>query len=78
MERITGPYNGYFIAAKAFRIGHEWMGEARIFAYRPDGFDDENSVVKLGGDWSNAPSELDAIENAERVSREMVEKLPPH
>ncbi|WP_090139045.1 hypothetical protein [Limnohabitans sp. DM1] len=77
MQRITGPYNGYFIVAKAFRIGNAWMGEAQIFPNRPESFDDTNWVAKLGGDWSNALSELDAIENAERVSRERIEQFPP-
>lgn len=72
MERITGPCKGYYIAARARQIGSVWMGEARVFAKRPSAFDDQSSVATLAGDQSNAPSELDAIENAERVARDWI------
>jgi hypothetical protein len=48
------------------------MGEARVFASRPFAFDDSSSVATLAGDYCNALSELDAVENAERIAREWI------
>lgn len=72
MTRITGPHEGLYIAARAQQIGGGWMGEARVFAERPATFNDRLPVAKLGGDHSNAPSELDAVDNAERVARDWI------
>lgn len=72
MARISGPYEGFYIAARAQQIESGWMGEARVFSERPTTFDDQSSVAKLGGDHSNSPSELDAVENAERVARDWI------
>lgn len=74
MDRITGPHKGHYIAARSFQIDHAWMGEVRIFTFRPTTFDDPSSIVKLGGDFINAPSELDAIQNAERRGRDWIDR----
>lgn len=71
-QRITGPYVGLYIAAVARAHSFGWIGTARVFASKPKSFDDTNSIAKLGGDHGNAASELDAIENAERVARDWI------
>lgn len=72
MERVTGPHDGLYIAAQARQIGSVWMGEARVFEARPSSFDDSSSIAKLAGEYGNAASELDAVENAERVARDWI------
>lgn len=72
MDRITGPYDGFYIAARSRSVASVWMGEARIFETHPTNFDDPSAVVKLAGDLGNALSELDAVENAERVARDWI------
>lgn len=72
MIRITGPHDGFYIAARAQQIGSGWMGEARVFANRPSTFDDQSPEAKFAGDSTNAPSDLVAIENAERVARHWI------
>jgi hypothetical protein len=77
MQRITGPYSGYFIAASSARSGTSWKGIARIFAFRPKAFNDEAASVNLSGDSHYCPSALDAVQNAERVARERIVGLKP-
>lgn len=72
MERVTGPFFGFYVAARSWPIGNEWMGVARVFKSHPSAFADPSSVAKSAGDYGNAPSELDAVENAERVAREWI------
>jgi len=72
MQRITGPYAGYFIAACSARSGTSWKGAARVFAFRPQAFSDEAASLNLTGDSPCCPSALDAVENAERVARERI------
>lgn len=76
MDRITGPNEGFYIAARSRQIGNVWMGSARVFTVRPSTFDDQSSIAKLSGDLGNAPSALDAVENAERVAREWIANNP--
>jgi hypothetical protein len=73
LERITGPFHDqYYVAARARRLGPGWLGEARVFQRRPGSFDDDDSLAKLGGDLGNATSELDGVQNAERVARDWI------
>jgi len=72
LVRITGPYAGRFIAAHALRGDGGWAGEARVFPWRPTRFDDDGAVADILGSWVNAPSELDALESAERVARDVI------
>ncbi|GKS73260.1 hypothetical protein AVME950_00210 [Acidovorax sp. SUPP950] len=76
-ERITGPVEGRYIAARARQHQFGWFGEARVFSSKPSGFMDDSSICKLGGDLGNAATELDAIENAERVARDWIHKNKP-
>jgi hypothetical protein len=71
--RTTGPYSGHFIVALA-RRGPDagWAGYAKVFAWRPAGFDDPGEVADIVGSWVNAPSELDAVQSAERVARDVI------
>lgn len=71
--RTTGPYGGRFIVARARRSPDAgWAGYAKVFAWRPDGFDDPGELADILGSWVNAPSELDAVESAERVARDVI------
>lgn len=73
--RITGPYAGHFIAALAHHTAQGWSGEARVFPFRPAAFGDPGAVADIVGSWVHAPSELDAVESAERVARDFIPQL---
>ena len=77
--RITGPYAGHFIAAlaHAHTLGDApgWSGEAKVFPFRPAGYADTGAVAHIVGSWVHAPSELDAVESAERVARDFIPQL---
>ena len=48
MERITGPFKGYFIAAYTVESGDEFIGFAKICIAKPDSvhnIKDRKSVV---------------------------------
>jgi hypothetical protein len=71
--RTTGPYGGRFIVALARRSPDGgWSGFAKVYAWRPQGFDEPGEQADILGSWVNAPSELDAVESAERVARDVV------
>jgi hypothetical protein len=71
--RTTGPYAGRFIVALA-RRGPDagWAGYAKVYAWRPRGFDEPGELADIVGSWVNAPSELDAVQSAERVARDVI------
>jgi hypothetical protein len=73
--RITGPYAGRYIVALAHREpGQGWSGHAKVYPWRPEGYTDPGAVADILGSWVNAPSELDAIESAERVARDVISR----
>jgi hypothetical protein len=71
--RTTGPYGGRFIVALARRNPDAgWAGYAKVYDFRPVGFDAPGELADIVGSWVNAPSELDAVESAERVARDVI------
>lgn len=75
IQRITGPYAGHHIVARAHLTAQGWSGEARVFRFRPQGYADAGAVAHIVGSWVHAPSELDAVESAERVARDFIPQL---
>lgn len=71
--RTTGPYGGRYIVALARRSPEGgWAGYAKVYGFRPAGFDEPGELADIVGSWVNAPSELDAVESAERVARDVI------
>jgi hypothetical protein len=74
MERISGPYKGYFIAAYTVQTDGHFVGYAKVCAEEPLNVWDCNSVEKL----ASAPgchSELEAVAMAERKAREAIAEI---
>ncbi|HSI52033.1 MAG TPA: hypothetical protein VLA61_27520 [Ideonella sp.] len=79
IRRITGPYAGHYVAARAEYRHGGWQGFAKVFDHKPapgSDFDTEpGAVADVVGSWVEAPSELDAVQSAERVARNFIAQL---
>jgi hypothetical protein len=73
MERISGPYKGYFIAAYSVEAGTRFVGYAKVCAEEPDSVWKVDAVEKLTS--ATAQSELDAVSAAERKARRVIADL---
>lgn len=68
IERITGPFNGYHIAAYACPMGdmgQEYLGQYKISRKRPNSFLDDGCLLVGGGDelWPTCASAIQAAES---------------
>jgi hypothetical protein len=70
MERISGPYKGYFIAAYTVQAGTTFVGYAKVCTQEPESVW-TNSVQKLIS-VSGYKSELEAVQAAEQKARELI------
>ncbi len=77
MERISGPVNGYFIAAYTVESGDEHVGFAKICIARPEAVHGINAQHKVRGHHLY-PSAQQALDSAEFRAKELVSKLPPN
>ncbi len=71
MERISGPFKGYFIAAYTVESGNEFVGFAKICLVRPEatrGIDAQHKVRS----HHLYSSESQALESAEFRAREAI------
>lgn len=87
IRRITGPYAGHYVAAWAEQQLGGWQGYAQVFDHRPAPDWDRagepgaifggmaGMVADVVGSWVAAPSELDAVQSAERVARNFIAQL---
>jgi hypothetical protein len=73
MERISGPYKGYFIAAYSVEAGKQFVGYAKVCAEEPDSVWNVNVVEKLTS--ATACSELEAVTAAEQKARRVIADL---
>ncbi len=74
MERISGPYKGYYIAAYTVANGHHHVGYAKICAVEPDNVWSVPTVEKL----ASAPgchSEQEALLAAEKKARQTIAEI---
>lgn len=74
MERISGPYKGYFIAAYSVPAGSLHVGYAKVCLGRPLSVWSEAGVEKFTS-ATGCRSELEALAAAERKAREAVTDL---
>ncbi|MGE0329989.1 MAG: hypothetical protein AB7P37_04795 [Ramlibacter sp.] len=77
MERITGPFKGYFIAAYTVESGDEFIGFAKICIAKPDSVHNINAQHKVRS-YHLYSSESQALESAEFRARESIASLPPN
>jgi hypothetical protein len=80
MERISGPFNGFYIASYAGESSGPTPG---FFAYakicrgdKPESYWDAHSCAKIPGDALH-PTAQRAIAEAEKLAREHTARLAP-
>lgn len=71
MERITGPYKGYFIAAYTVETGDQFVGYAKVCLEEPDDVWNANPVEKLTS-AAGCRTELEAVQAAEKKARQAI------
>jgi hypothetical protein len=79
MERISGPFNGFFIATYACETGGpgpNWLGYSKICRGRPDNYWDAHCCAKVSGERIH-DSPQEALLEAERRAWEHTGNLVP-
>jgi hypothetical protein len=79
MERITGPFNGFFIATYACETGGptpSYLGYSKICRGRPDNYWDAHCCAKVSGAQTHATPQ-EALVEAERRACEQTGNLAP-
>lgn len=71
MERISGPYKGYYIAAYTVEAGTQFVGYAKVCLDEPDSVWNVNAVEKLTS-ASGCRTELEAVAAAEQKARQAI------
>ena len=71
MERISGPYKGYFIAAYSVPAGSLHVGYAKVCVLRPHNVWCEAGVEKLTSAMG-CRTELEAVSAAEHKARQAI------
>ena len=74
MERVTGPYKGYFIAAYTVEAGKQFIGYAKVCAEEPESVWTADTVEKLTS-ATGCKSELEAVLAAEQKARRAIAEL---
>jgi hypothetical protein len=76
MERISGPYKGYFIAAYTVQAGPtSFVGYAKVCVHEPESVWTTNSEEKLTS--ASGQSELEAVLAAEKKARQAIAEISP-
>jgi hypothetical protein len=71
MERISGPYKGFFIAAYTVINDDQFIGYAKVCVEEPESVWNANSVAKLTS-ATGCRTELEAVAAAERKARHAI------
>ena len=71
MERISGPYKGYFIAAYTVAAGNNFVGYAKVCAEAPADVWNAGAVERLAS-ATGFLTEQEALVAAERKAREVI------
>lgn len=74
MERISGPYKGYFIAAYSVAAGSTYVGYAKVCTEQPQSVWSAQGVEKLTS-AAGCSSELEAVTTAEHKARQIIAEL---
>jgi hypothetical protein len=79
MERITGPFNGFYIATYAADAGGpspSFLAHSKICRGKPDNYWDAHCCAKVTGEHPHATAQA-AISEAEHRAREQTGALAP-
>jgi len=76
MERISGPYKGFFIAAYTVQTGPSFVGYAKVCVHEPESVWATNEVEKLTS-ASGCKGELEALLAAEQKARQAIVEISP-
>jgi hypothetical protein len=71
MERISGPYKGYYIAAYTVETDDQFVGYAKVCVEEPDSVWNANSFEKLTS-VTGCRTELEAVAAAENKARQAI------
>jgi hypothetical protein len=74
MERISGPYKGYFIAAYTVGDSQNFVGYAKICVTEPDDVWNAQSVERLTS-ATGYRSEHEALAAAEKKARQEIAEI---
>jgi hypothetical protein len=77
MERITGPYRGYFIAAYSVPQESRFAGHAWICTNKPESPQDARGVERVSSVGVYADQER-AVQAAEHQARFVIDGLDPN
>lgn len=50
LERVSGPFNGFYIMSSAVAYGDCWIGQAKLYDHRPESGKDPSYELFIGGD----------------------------
>jgi len=76
MERISGPYKGYYIAAYTVEADNTFVGYAKVCLNEPTSVWSSTSVERLTS-AAGFRSELEAMAAAEHKARRAIADLSP-
>jgi hypothetical protein len=77
MERISGPFNGFYIASCACKTvgpGESFLGYSKICRDKPDNYWEAHCFAKIAGEQVH-PNPRDAVVDVERQAREQTGNL---
>jgi hypothetical protein len=74
MERISGPYKGFFIAAYTVEAGEQFVGYAKVCMEEPESVWNADPVEKLTS-AAGFRTELEAVTAAERKARQAIGEI---
>ena len=78
MERISGPYNGFYIvsyACKTLGSGESFLGYSKICRDKPDNYWEAHCFAKIAGEQLHSNAQ-DAVTEVERQAREQTGNFP--
>jgi hypothetical protein len=79
LERIFGPFKGYYVASFACQmgeLGNQYLGLSKVFSERPQSYWDAGAVLKVSADLL-VDSPESAMAQAERSARMQIAHMAP-
>lgn len=76
IERVTGPFQGYFLASYAVKSNGAFVGYSKICPARPDDVWECQASQKVGS--LPCSNELDAVDAADVLAMQLIACLAPH
>ena len=77
LQRISGPYKGYYVLAFALPVNGKFAGRAKIYVERPGADRNVRSLEKVSSVGAYATEEK-AVQAAEYQARYVIDGLTPN